>query len=425
MSKFPGPPLLASTNFPLQYLANVSGTWFKTVKKAHEKYGPVVRIGPNHLALDGVVGWPQAYGIRKAGEKEFPKYPDYFEGGNANILCSDRESHRKLRKGMSGGFSEANLSEQALTIEHYIGLLVDLVTRRTKEGKDVDIVKMLNFTTFDIIGDLTYNDDFNSLQGDSDGGHHSWVLGLIEGVKGNAARRFGKFYPIFNPIVSWLWGSEIALTNEQNQMAGAKAFKRMEKGVIPPDGHKDFMTHMMKTAGGPAESALSPLEMMMNCSVIVMAGSETVATAMSGFFFYLHQNPRVYKILTKEIREAYKDESEIDMKNASALPYLHAVIEETMRVYPPAVEVSPRASPGAEVNGTWVPEGVRIFPLVLPYIYVCVCVCVCATANVSMIDRYICFPIFNLPQPRPLPRPELLPPRALAACLAPSARPRI
>ena len=46
------------------------------------------------------------------------------------------------------------------------------------------------------------------------------------------------------------------------------------------------------------------------------------------------------------------------MKNVAQLPYLMACIEETLRLYPPAVEVAPRVSPGAEVEGKYVPKGV-------------------------------------------------------------------
>ena len=46
------------------------------------------------------------------------------------------------------------------------------------------------------------------------------------------------------------------------------------------------------------------------------------------------------------------------MLSTAQLKYLHACIEETLRMYPAAVETPPRVSPGEYVNGTYIPKGV-------------------------------------------------------------------
>jgi cytochrome P450 len=40
------------------------------------------------------------------------------------------------------------------------------------------------------------------------------------------------------------------------------------------------------------------------------------------------------------------------------LPYLQAVISEGLRVYQPGSQGFPRLSPGAMIDGHWVPKGV-------------------------------------------------------------------
>ncbi len=51
-------------------------------------------------------------------------------------------------------------------------------------------------------------------------------------------------------------------------------------------------------------SELSREELRSNAPVIVFAGSEASATALSGLLFYLLQSPEAYAKLTKEARTA-------------------------------------------------------------------------------------------------------------------------
>jgi cytochrome P450 len=126
---------------------------------------------------------------------------------------------------------------------------------------------------------------------------------------------------------------------------------------------------------------------MANAPLLVVAGSETTASALSGLFFYLSQTPRVKRILVEEIRSAFDDESEITMVSTNKLEYLHATLEETLRVYPPAAGTPPRASPGAEIEGKFVPKGVSHSNKALPHVLI------------VTIDGRSCHPMDNIPQP--------------------------
>lgn len=67
------------------------------------------------------------------------------------------------------------------------------------------------------------------------------------------------------------------------------------------------------------------------------------------------------KKLVHEIRSAFTADQDITFSKAATLPYLAAVIEETLRCYPPFVTSLARVVPpgGAMVDGQFVPEDVR------------------------------------------------------------------
>lgn len=94
-----------------------------------------------------------------------------------------------------------------------------------------------------------------------------------------------------------------------------------------------------------------------------IAGGETVATTLSGLTCFLCQNPDKLQRVTKELRSAFKKYEDINAVKAQQLPYLQAVINEGLRLFPPASGGAPRVSTGFELHGKYVPEGVsKVFP---------------------------------------------------------------
>lgn len=105
---------------------------------------------------------------------------------------------------------------------------------------------------------------------------------------------------------------------------------------------------------------MTPEEVEVNAEVLVVAGSETTATALSGATYWLTKTPHVLKKLADEVRSSFKDESEINLLNAAQLRYLNAVLKETLRIYPPAAVAMPRITPpkGSIVHGHAIPGNV-------------------------------------------------------------------
>lgn len=105
------------------------------------------------------------------------------------------------------------------------------------------------------------------------------------------------------------------------------------------------------------KNATSRKELESQASMMVVAGSETTATALSGITYYLGRNRRVCEKLTHEIRTSFKEYNDINGRSTDMLIYLKAVIEEGLRLYPPIPIGLPRVSPGETVDGNYVPRG--------------------------------------------------------------------
>lgn len=81
------------------------------------------------------------------------------------------------------------------------------------------------------------------------------------------------------------------------------------------------------------------------------------AYSRSGITYYLLKNPAALRNLSDEIRNTFEDPKVITSDSTAGLQYLSAVIDEGLRIYPPVPTGLPRTSPGAVVDGYYVPAG--------------------------------------------------------------------
>jgi len=84
---------------------------------------------------------------------------------------------------------------------------------------------------------------------------------------------------------------------------------------------------------------------------------------MSDWFYvtlyFLLDAPGYLKLLAEEIRNAFQRYQDITPDALNSLLYLQACLEESLRILPGNNTGLPRYSPGAMVDGQYIPKGVR------------------------------------------------------------------
>lgn len=336
----------------------------------HAQYGPIVRVGPDHVVYDGNVAWPDAW-VQRRGKPEFNKQPGFFGPGTelSIIGAPDAASHRRQRRHLAPAFGDKSLQHHEPLITPYIDMFIAIMARMAANDEQIDIPRYLNYTTFDIIGDLSFQETFGCLASDA---YHPWVHMLFSGIRAQSRMRIANDYAVLRLMAKLVMRmGPFRKQFDVVMLAIEKALARIRLGASP-NGRNDFMTAMLKGGGGGdgdgdeavEESKfgnLSMEEILATSSVLVAAGSETTATALSGMFFYMAMTPRAYGALAEEVRAAFSSEEEITMVSTNHLTYLKAVIEEGLRIFPAAPEMAPRVVPvgGSEVGKVYLPRGVR------------------------------------------------------------------
>lgn len=97
-------------------------------------------------------------------------------------IAANGAEHRRLRRLMAPAFSDKSLQAQEPVLHHYIDMFITQLRARCTgdAGGVVDIGKWFNFTTFDLIGDLSFGQPFGLLQ---DGEWHRYVSTVFGSVK--------------------------------------------------------------------------------------------------------------------------------------------------------------------------------------------------------------------------------------------------
>lgn len=362
LAKFPGPRLRAISSLPSIYSLLRGRLGFDN-KKLHDEYGPVVRVSPNELSFNSAQSWEDIYGFKTGGRKNMHKDPIHVGSvdplpGASTLTMADDTNHARQRRALSHSFSERALRDQEYIIQHYVDILITKLKSKADQAEEFNLVNWLNFTTFDIIGDLAFGEPFGCLDL---GAFHSWVALIFETVKvgalEQATRRFAEAGSWTQSLLLHMIPEYLRKRRRDHlSLSKEKVEQRLRNGGTD---HTDFIYYILRQR---EKYDLHDNEIILNSALFIVAGSETTANLLSGLFARLLRNTDKMQKLYAEVRSTFQSENEINYDSTSQLPYLNACLEEGLRIHPPVpvglLRTVPKA--GDTIDGHWVPGGTSV-----------------------------------------------------------------
>lgn len=119
------------------------------------------------------------------------------------------------------------------------------------------------------------------------------------------------------------------------------------------DGTKNIMSSLLKAYKGIDDPEEDPM-LLADARLIIVAGSDTTASALTYLFYHLALDPSQQKKLRKELAPlAVGDWSDKDIIKA---PHLNGAIFESLRLHPPVPSGVSRLTPkeGMKVGDIWI-----------------------------------------------------------------------
>lgn len=124
----------------------------------------------------------------------------------------------------------------------------------------------------------------------------------------------------------------------------------------------DFITPVVGKVNESKKNGITRKELNTNGLAIVIAGCQLPTVALAASTYLMLRYPNTLKELTREIRTNFDSEKDITISSTQNLPYLGAVINETLRIHHPTPINLPRITvpEGQMVDGDFIPGNVRI-----------------------------------------------------------------
>ncbi|KAK1829935.1 isotrichodermin C-15 hydroxylase [Podospora conica] len=361
LRNIPGPLLHRATIIPWS-IQILRGTQMFATQKMHDRYGPVVRLSPNHVAFTDARAWKGIYGSlvgHQSGMTELPKsrfFVKALDDTVTQIINADPTEHTLTRRALASGFSATSLRQQEHILVRYTDHLMSLLHSMCDDGlTPINAERWYNYLSFDITGDLIFGESFGCLDGSA---YRPWIALLVEAMKFSTSMTVLALLSL-----SWLprLFARAAGALGANPLGPMAAYNDalVRRRMAMPPGRPDLFEGLVRRQ---KELGFSHDKMCANAFILILGGSETTATTLAGATYKLLTNPGVYERLKGEVRGAFKSAEEITVSSANGLTYMLAVLNEALRMYPPIASNLVREVPrgGVEVAGRFMPGGTLV-----------------------------------------------------------------
>ncbi|KAJ4258176.1 hypothetical protein NW762_008320 [Fusarium torreyae] len=325
------------------------------MRQLHDKYGDVVRISPSELSFRSATAFKDIYNHISKERSLFLKSDLFYvpdpSGSRPNILFArEPEDHREQRRSLAHAFSSKALKDNEDSVKYHDSLFIKRLGEHAgPETEGANMSEIYNWLTFDIIGDLTFGKSFDAV---SQWKPSVWVTLLLDYISQLDHLPIINRLPIPTSILVFFMPKDLKESLEShNQHTQRLVSDRVELGNSRD--REDFFAYILRKGN----DNLDLDHLREQAKILMLAGSETTATSLSSVTYYLLKNPDTLAKLQAEMRSTFSSEEEITGNSLNNLAYLNAVIEEGLRMFPPAPFGLPRVCNGAMIDGVYVPKG--------------------------------------------------------------------
>lgn len=214
------------------------------------------------------------------------------------------------------------------------------------------------------MADMTFGEPLHMLD---NAAYDPWVRTIFRYVKVGARMNIlSTYYPRVFGLLKLVLGTKMQKTRMDHfQHSATRVTKRIEQGR--QTAGTDLWTYVLGQTDKGKEG-LSRADMDANASLFMVAGTESIATVLSGLTYMLLTTPSTLHTFTTELRSAFPSASAISMAHLARLPYLNACIKEALRLYPPVPVGLLHRTPatGSTICSHYVPPGVTVSAPHLP-----------------------------------------------------------
>ena len=329
------------------------------MRDAHERYGPIVRMGPSEICFSSPGAYREIYQNELNLEKtEF--YSAKTSTGVQNIFTlRNRDAHNGRKRLEARAYSQGSMLSHAAEISSHAVTLTNAIYEKSIGKNEVDVLMWTHIYTMENL----YLHAFGREAGSFRSGKPHWILTAIK----------DSITKDYSYLLGGLVGPDKAWSEKIPGFLGKpfrarKKWKNYAKQILqedaacPPDKRTSFMSRLTGLKDDFLGRPLNDDEILEEAVSTMGAGIASTANALS-YIIYELARPEgfAYQLrLRKEIQEAAaKVEDWPNYNIANKQPFMRACIREGLRKWPTIPGMLPRRVVGhaVTVDGMMVPVG--------------------------------------------------------------------
>ncbi|RDW75369.1 trichodiene oxygenase-2 [Coleophoma cylindrospora] len=357
--------MAAASHLYEAYYNLIAGGYFRKFIPMHDKYNsPVVRIGTNHVH----VGDPKYYHTIYNSGTDFAKAHTFYgklgtEG--AILTISDPEEHKKYRSIVSPLFSRKSSDDLGPTMAAELDKATLSMARQGKEGKVTVIQQVYRALSADMVCHLLFGRSLGLLDTPgTEADHYHPLMRSVDKFTGITWLRI--YYSVVNWVIS-SFPDFVVNWLQPGMLSYEKIFNGwLEEAIATHDSGKEsegketFFDLIVKSRRKTGD-VLSSTLIFNDVFNYIVAGMESSSYVLSFATYFILTNPDAKAKLEKELLEARPFIRNLDHRKLMTLPYLTAVVKESLRLSNTVPGSLPRIVPkGIDIGGFHIAGGTII-----------------------------------------------------------------
>ncbi|CAI9591536.1 unnamed protein product, partial [Staurois parvus] len=279
----------------------------------------------------------------------------------SSITIAEDDQWKRIRTVLSPTFTSGKLKEMFQIMNDYSNKLVKNIQVYVANDEPCPMKDVLGAYSMDVVTSSSFSVHVDSLNKPDDP--------FVKKTK--QLLKFGLFSPMLIFVVIFpflrpiLEGLNVTLFPKEFltfYMNAVTSFKeKRQKG--DHSGRVDFLQLMLDSrtediSGVDKEQkAMTDSEIMAQSVVFILAGYETTSMTLTYLFHNLATHPDVQLKLQEEVDSYLPNKASATYDILMQMEYLDMVIQETLRMYPPAGRVERVSKKTVEINGVTIPQG--------------------------------------------------------------------
>jgi cytochrome P450 len=226
------------------------------------------------------------------------------------------------------------------------------------EDQPLDVAEEMTKLTLQVAGQTLFGLDLLD---------HAKEVGEAFGDVSAEVISFPRSYVVARMLLPWL---PIPTPRNRRFDEGLRTLDRVVQGIIVHrrkhnEEREDLLSMFMSACDEETGERMDDRQLRDEVMTMLLAGHETTALALTWTWYLLSQHPDVEHKLHAELDTVLQG-STPTLNNLSNLPYTRSIVEEVLRLYPPAHSFNRQATADDEIGGYHIPAGAHM--LIQPYV---------------------------------------------------------